>query len=143
MNEDLKALETNQSWTLTNLPLGKKDIDYKWIYKTKFNPDGLIDIEKARLVMLGNRQKKSVGYEQTFAPVAKLIIVRSLFAIAALKEWKVCQMDVKNVFSLHGTLEKNVYMHTPPGYTSHGIPITKEQWEYASYQQVCKVQKSL
>lgn len=50
MNEELKVLESNNTWTLTTLPHGKKAIGCKWIFKTKFNPDGSIDREKARLL---------------------------------------------------------------------------------------------
>ena len=146
MNEELGALERNNTWKLTTLPANKRAIGCKWLFKTKFHPDGTVEREKARLVVLGNRQQKGIDYEQTFAPVAKLTTVRSLLAVAALKEWHVCQMDVKNAF-LHGHIEEDVYMHMPPGYpgphrkiiVGQGAAVYKETHP----ELVCKLEKSL
>lgn len=104
----------------------------------------MVEREKARLVVLGNRQRKGIYYEETFAPIAKLTTLRSLLAVAALKDWKVCQ--VKNAF-LHGKLNEDVYMSLPPGYKHHGWKITVGQGERESEKEepkrVCKLQKSL
>ncbi|MEX5606365.1 hypothetical protein, partial [Pseudomonas syringae] len=40
MRKEIHALEQNGTWTLENLPEGKKAIDSKWVYKIKFNPSG-------------------------------------------------------------------------------------------------------
>lgn len=36
MATKIKALESNNIWTITTLPPGKKAIGCKWVYKTKF-----------------------------------------------------------------------------------------------------------
>ena len=61
-NLELRALERNDSWSITSLPFRKKAIGYKWLYKTKFNLDGTIERYKARLVILGCRQQYGVDY---------------------------------------------------------------------------------
>jgi len=60
MDAKLWALEENKTWEITLLPLGKRPIGCKWIYRTKFHFDGSIDKCKARLVALGCRQKFGV-----------------------------------------------------------------------------------
>ena len=73
-----------------------------------------MDRYKARLVVLGNNQEYGVNYEDSFAPVAKMTIVRTILALAASNDWPLHQMDVKNVF-LHGDLKECIYMKPPPG----------------------------
>lgn len=81
MNLELNALEENKTWTITDLPHGKKAIDSKWLYKVKVKPDGSVNRLKARLVILGCRQRKYVDYNENFAPVAKMTTVRALLEL--------------------------------------------------------------
>jgi len=53
MDEEIFALQLNQTWTLTPLPAGQKPIRCKWVYKIKYNSDGSVDRYKARLVAKG------------------------------------------------------------------------------------------
>nr|KYP67068.1 Retrovirus-related Pol polyprotein from transposon TNT 1-94 [Cajanus cajan] len=56
-------------------------------------------------VVLGNKQKVGLDYEETFTLVAKMITVRIILAITAFESWQIHQLDVKNVF-LHGDLKE-------------------------------------
>ncbi|GKC72822.1 retrovirus-related pol polyprotein from transposon TNT 1-94 [Tanacetum coccineum] len=60
--EAIKALKNNGTWTITDLPPGKKVIGCKWVYKTKYNSNGTIERHKARLVILGNKQVEGIDY---------------------------------------------------------------------------------
>lgn len=51
MNAELEALENNNTWSITDLPAGKIAIGCKWVFKTKFHPDGSVERHKARLVI--------------------------------------------------------------------------------------------
>jgi hypothetical protein len=66
-------------------------------------------------VAKGFIQEYDIDYEKTFALVAHLTSVRSLFAVASVRRWDLFQMDVKNSF-LNGDVSEEVYMHPPPGY---------------------------
>ncbi|GJR64379.1 putative RNA-directed DNA polymerase [Tanacetum coccineum] len=107
MQKEVKALEKNGTWTLEYLPEGKRAIDSKWVYKIKFKPNGEVEKYKARLVAKGFNQMEGVDYHDTFAPVAKLVTVRTLLAIAVKRDWIIHQLDVNNAF-LHGDLDEEV-----------------------------------
>ena len=76
------------TWSIEELPLGKKPINYRWLYKVKYNSDGNIERYKARLVIWGDKQVEGFDYNETFAPVAKMTSVRTFLAVAVAKGWE-------------------------------------------------------
>ena len=40
MDEEIRAIEKNDTWEVADLPKGKKTIGVKWVYKKKMNPKG-------------------------------------------------------------------------------------------------------
>lgn len=112
MAKEIEALEANNTWTITSLPPGKYPIGCKWVYKVKYHAYGTIEMYKARLVTKGYTQKVGLDYHETFGLVAKLVTVRCILAIAAVKGWHLHQLDVNNAF--HGDLDEEVYMNIPP-----------------------------
>lgn len=65
MSGEIDAQERNHSWTVEDLPKGKKAIGCKWVYKLKYKSDGSLERHKARLVALGNKQIEGVDYGET------------------------------------------------------------------------------
>jgi len=102
MDEEMAALDANVTWELVVLPKDKKTIGCKW-YKVKHNANRSVSRYKARLVAKGYAQTYGINYEETYSPIAKMITIRTIIAMAAIKGWSLHQMDVKNVF-LHGDL---------------------------------------
>ena len=43
MQKEVRALEENGTWTLEELPVGKRVIDSKWVYKIKYKPNTKIE----------------------------------------------------------------------------------------------------
>ena len=102
---ELAALEANNTWSLTSLPLGKKPIGCRWVYKIKRHSDGTIEHYKACLVAKGYTQLEGIDYHDTFSPTAKMVTVRCLLALAAAQNWSLHQLDVHNAF-LHRDLHE-------------------------------------
>lgn len=115
MEAEINAIEENNTWELVELPEEAKVIGLKWIYKTKFNERGEIDKFKARLVAKGYHQRYGIDFDEVFAPVAKWDTIRLILALAAEKEWRVFQLDVKSAF-LHGDLKEDVFVEQPKGF---------------------------
>ena len=81
--------------------------------------DGSVERYKACLIAKGFTQEYGIDYEETFAHVAHLTSIRCLIATAAVHNWLLYQMDVKNAF-LNANLQEKVYMQPPFGYTYSG-----------------------
>jgi hypothetical protein len=71
-----------------------------------------------------------LDYFDTYSPVDKLTIVRTVIALASINYWHIHQLDVNNAF-LHGNSQEDVYMFVPQGMTP------------SKQNQVCKLVRSL
>lgn len=132
MKEEIHALETNDTWSLVDLPTDKTVVDCRWVFKVKLKSDGTLERYKARLVAKGFAQIEGLDFHDTFAPVVKMTTVRCLMSIVAAKGWFLFQLDVNNAF-LHGILKEEVYMKLLPGSYN----------EERSLGKVCKLKKSI
>jgi hypothetical protein len=119
MDEEIKAIEKNNTWELTTIPKEQKLIGVKWVFKAKNNAKGEIERYKARLVVKGYSQRPGIDYDEVFAPVARLETIRMVISLAAQNKWKIYQMDVKSAF-LNGILEEEIYVEQPMGYVIKG-----------------------
>jgi len=59
---------------MVELPQKKKNIDVKWIFKVKLNPNGTLSKHKVRLVAGSFSQRYNIDYSEVFALVAKIEI---------------------------------------------------------------------
>lgn len=72
MEEEMNALEKNETWEFVPLPPGKKTLGCRWIFTLKNNSDGSVNRYKVRMVAKGYTQTYDIDYDETFAPVAKI-----------------------------------------------------------------------
>ncbi|GJT76530.1 putative ribonuclease H-like domain-containing protein [Tanacetum coccineum] len=85
-------------WILMDLPIGKRPIGTKWVFKNKKDERGIVIRNKARINA-----------------------IRLFLAYASFMGFLVYQMDVKSAF-LYGTIEEEVYVTQPPGFKDPDHP---------------------
>ncbi|GKB74799.1 putative ribonuclease H-like domain-containing protein [Tanacetum coccineum] len=121
MQEELLQFKIQKVWILVDLPLGKKAIGTKYVYKNKKDERGVVVRNKARLIAQGHRQEEGINYNEVFAPVARIEVIRIFLAFASYMRFIVYQMDVKSAF-LYGTINEEVYVSQPPGFIDPKFP---------------------
>lgn len=57
-------------------------------------------------------KKEGFDFYETFALVTKIVTIKIIIAISAIKGWNLYQLDVNNVF-LHGELNEKFYLKPP------------------------------
>ena len=128
INEELNALDRNNTWTVVDRPPGRKIVDCRWVFRIKKAADRSIERYKARLVAKGFTQVPGTDFDETFSPVVRYDSLRLLIALTAAKNWKPQQCDIKSAF-LYGELKEEIYMYLPEGSRIDG--------------KVCRLKKSL
>jgi hypothetical protein len=108
MKEEMDSLENNQTWDLVQLPMGKRALQNKWVYKLK-EEDGGEKKYKDRFVVKGFAQKKGIYFDEIFSPVVKMNSIRTILRLVAVEDFHLEKLYEKPVF-LHGDLEEEIYM---------------------------------
>ncbi|XP_076894922.1 uncharacterized protein LOC143547361 [Bidens hawaiensis] len=94
MNEEMVALNRNHTWELVDLPIGRKPIGCKWVYKIKYRSTGEIERYKARLMAKGFNQREKIDFGETFSPVVKMVTVRTAYVDS---DWAKCLSSRRSV----------------------------------------------
>ena len=107
LHEELHQFERDKVWSLIERPDPTKHniIGTKWIFHNKQNEDGIVVINKARLVAQGYTQIEGIDFGETYAPVARLESIRVMLAYANYNGILLYQMDVKSSF-LNGVIKE-------------------------------------
>lgn len=131
MQVEYDSLIKNGTWELVDYPKGKNVIGSRWVFSTKFNPDGTVEKFKARLVAQGCSQVHGEDFNETYAPVARQSTIRLVLALSAKLKLFVNHIDIVAAY-LNGDLKEDVYMRQPEIFVSKDHP-----------QKVCKLKKSI
>ncbi|GJZ08369.1 retrovirus-related pol polyprotein from transposon TNT 1-94 [Tanacetum coccineum] len=121
MQEELNQFVANDVWELVPQPRNMTIIVTKWVFRNKLDENGFVSQNKARLVAQCYNQQEGIDYDKTYAPVARLELIRILLAYACALDFKLFQMDVKSAF-LNGFINEEVYVAQPPGFTDFEKP---------------------
>jgi len=121
MQEELNHFERNKVWELVDKPDNHLVIGTKWVFRNKLDEHGIVIRNKARLVAKGYSQEEGIDYEEIYAPVARLEVIRMLLSFASIMDFKLYQMDVKSAF-LNGFIQEEVYVAQPPGFENSENP---------------------
>ena len=90
------------------MPVGKKVLHKKWVYRIKNEHDGSKRY-KAKLVVKGFQQKEGIDYTEIFSLVVKMSTIRLVLGMVTAENLHLEQLDVKTTF-FHGDLEEDLYM---------------------------------
>ncbi|CAI6012242.1 unnamed protein product [Closterium sp. NIES-65] len=125
------AMDTEMaSWKSTGTyvdevpPPGANIVSGMWIFRVK-RPPGSPPVFKARYVARGFNQREGVGFFQTFSPTSKMTTLRVLLHVAAQRDYELHSLDFSTAF-LQGSLDKEIWLRRPPGFTGSFPPGT--QW---------------
>jgi hypothetical protein len=121
MHEELNNFKRNQVWELIERPKDHNVIGTKWVFHNKQDQNGIVARNKAKLVAQGYTQVEGLDFDETYAPVARLEVIRILLAYACAHNIKLYQMDVKSAF-LNGYINEEVYVEQPPGFEDYKKP---------------------
>ena len=111
MNDEYKSMQDNDVWDLISLPEGAKPFDCKWIFKTKRDSKGDIEINKARLVA------KGIDFKETFFLISTKDSFEIAMALVAYFDLEWHQMDIKTTF-LNDNIDETIYMVQPKNIVS-------------------------
>ena len=98
----------NGTLKLVERKVGMKILPSKYVFKLKENEP------KVRLLALGCLQLHDSDYNEKFAPVVTMTVVRIILSITAHHDLELEQTDVAPAF-LHGDFEEYIYMTVPDG----------------------------
>lgn len=125
----MNSLMENNTWTLVNIPKGRKPLKSKWVFTMKRDMDGNIVRYKARLVAKGCSQLFGIDYNETFSPVVRYSTIRFLIALAVKNKLKIDLMNAITAF-LQGELDEEIYIEQPEGFKTNS-------------NQVCRLNKAM
>ena len=80
IKEELDQRVKNETWELVPRPADKNVIGTKWVFGNKMNEQGEFVRKKIRLECKGYLQQQGIDYEETYAPVARIEVVRLFLA---------------------------------------------------------------
>ena len=114
IKKEMVGIEENGTWSdieHADLPPGTEPIPTQMVLDMKRSAYG--DEEpKARLVVMGNRQRPGRDFDDTWATTINIVTTRTLLAMANQFDWEIHVLDVRQAF-LKAKIDRDVYLRLP------------------------------
>ncbi|SOV06645.1 uncharacterized protein UDID_17553 [Ustilago sp. UG-2017a] len=108
------GLEAMGIWEIVDVLPDTKLVNSKIVLHLKLDANGIPVQHKARLIARGFTQREGIDFEETFALVAPLSVIRALLSLAVECDWEVHQLDITMAY-LNSMLKHVIYMKLPEG----------------------------
>jgi hypothetical protein len=115
MEQEMKLIHKNNTWTLVDLQVSRKPITIKWVYKIKTHADGSTTKFKVQLVGQGFQQRVGEDFDETYVPVAKYNTLHTITTIVSHRSWPIFHFDIK-ITLLNIELSKEMFIKQPKGF---------------------------
>ena len=116
MEEEITLLKKQGTWKLVDKPKDRKVVGCRWTYVIKYGPNGEILRYKACLVAQGYSQIPGLNFSDTYSFTVCLDSIRAILHLTTAHGWYRCQDDINGTF-LHSTIDHEIYMHQPEGFS--------------------------
>ena len=118
--EEIRALDSNNTWTLLPTPPGVRPLPTKWVFSRKAEGERY----KARLVAKGCAQRPG-DYGELYTPVGRAQTVRAFLSRVAVLDLELHQLDFTTAF-LNGELKEGekIWVQQPEGFQQGGNNIS-------------------
>ena len=130
MEDEMNALQKNETWIIVEKPNDQKIGMCKWVLRVKRDSLSKCIRYNARLVAQGFSQVPRIDFKDTFSPTLKIMSFCMLVGLVASLNLELHHLDVQTTF-LHGELDEEVYIQ-PPYFESAQFP-----------NHVCRLRKSI
>ena len=97
------------------LPLNKRTIPLKWVFKVKQDVKDFFEKYKVRIIIKGFSQIAGLDFNETFAPIVRIESIRIIFAIITTNDLHILHVDCKNAF-LHDKSDVEIYITQSEGF---------------------------
>ena len=108
INREMENLKSHDVYELVPRTNGVRTLHLGWVLHQTFK-NGLFEKNKGRLVARGDHQRPGI---ESFSPVVRLESLRTILALAAIRDLDVIQFDITSAY-LHGALKEEAYMEQP------------------------------
>jgi len=112
IKNELSNLQSYTVWFIESLFDRQKIVEYKWIFKIKYNEKEWVTKFKTRLVTQNFSQIYKINYQKRFTSIIHKESLRMFLVLMTLYNLKLHQMNVKVTYLLRNlkSKKKSIYM---------------------------------